>query len=166
MPANALEENAKPADVTSRSLPRAWEAGASSFITDCVILEGNPADATLVTEMLGRHIDTYGKAPRQVAFDGGFASKDNLKAAKAAGVKDVCFSKRRGMTITDMAKSEWVYRQLKRFRAGVEGCISFLKRAFGLDRCTWKGEPSFHAYVMASVVASNLLVMARHILAR
>lgn len=138
-------------------------AGASTFITDVVVLDGNPADATLVDPMLSRHARLYGKAPRQIALDGGFASKDNLASAKAAGVKDVCFSKRRGMAIADMAKSTWVYRQLKRFRAGVEGCISFLKRGFGLDRCTWKGEASFAAYVWASVVASNLLVMARRL---
>ena len=45
------------------------------------------------------------------ATDDFFASKDNLKAAKAADVKDVCFSKRRGMAITDLAKSELVYRR-------------------------------------------------------
>ncbi len=76
-------------------------AGASAFITDVVVLDGNPADATLVDPMLDRHARLYGKAPRQIALDGGFASKDNLASAKAAGVKDVCFSKRRGMAISD-----------------------------------------------------------------
>ena len=32
-------------------------------------------------------------------------------------------------------KSRWVYQKLRNFRAGMEGNISRLKRAFGLDRC-------------------------------
>ena len=63
-----------------------------------------------------------------------------------------------------MVKSTWVYKKLRNFRAGVEGMISFLKRAFGMDRCTWKGLASFGSYVMASVVTANLLTLARHLL--
>uniref|UniRef100_UPI003AF5F99E hypothetical protein n=1 Tax=Thiolapillus sp. TaxID=2017437 RepID=UPI003AF5F99E len=39
----------------------------------------------------------YGKAPRQMAVDGGYASKDNLKEAKAKGVKDMAFHKKKGL---------------------------------------------------------------------
>ena len=46
----------------------------------------------------------------------------------------------------------------------VEGVISFLKRSFGLYRCTWRGFDSFKAYVHASVLACNLLVVARLLL--
>jgi IS5 family transposase len=42
--------------------------------------------------------------------------------------------------------------------------ISYLKRAFGLDRCTWKGHLSFGSYVWGSVVSANLLTLARHLL--
>jgi transposase, IS5 family len=138
--------------------------GPSSFVTDCQILDGNPADSTLVENMLQRHREIHGAAPKQAAFDGGFASKANVAIARAQGVTDICFSKKRGIDIADMASSHAVYRTLKRFRAGVEGCISFLKRSFGMDRCTWKSESSFASYVWLSVVACNLLVLARHIL--
>lgn len=138
--------------------------GASSFVTDCRVLDGNPADSTLVESMLQRHREIHGVVPKQAALDGGFASKDNVAIAKAEGVTDICFSKKRGIDIAEMASSNAVYRTLKRFRAGVEGCISFLKRSFGMDRCTWKGEPSFASYVWLSVVACNLLVLARHTL--
>jgi len=66
--------------------------------------------------------------------------------------------------VTDMVKSSWVYKRLRRFRAGVEGVISFLKRGFGLGRCTWRGEQGFQSYAWASVVACNLLILARHLL--
>jgi len=97
----------------------------------------------------------------EAAGDGGYASLDNLKQAKALGVHDVAFHKKRGLTIEDMVKSRWVYRKLRNFRAGIEANISCLKRAFGLARCTWRGLAHFKAYVWSSVVAYNLTLVAR-----
>lgn len=139
-------------------------AGASGLILDCQILDGNPADANLTTEMIERVIEVLGKAPRQATFDGAFSSKENLAAVKEKGLKDVVFSKSRGIEIEDMAKSTWVYKQLRRFRAGIEGIISLLKRSFGLARCTWHGLTSFKSYVWGSIVSANLLGFARHAL--
>lgn len=139
-------------------------AGASGLILDCVIEAGNPADSNLAVEMIERHIELYGQPPKQACFDGGFSSKNNLEEIKSLDVKDVCFSKAPGIPVLDMVKSSWVYRQLKRFRAGVESVISFLKRSFGWSRCTWRSLESFKAYTQASVLACNLLVLARHAL--
>ena len=50
---------------------------------------------------------------------GGFASLDNLSRAKLIGVKDVSFSKRRGLSVLEMVKSLWVYRKLKLFEPGL-----------------------------------------------
>jgi IS5 family transposase len=140
-------------------------SGASGIVTDVVVLGGNPADSTLAVAMIERHKALFGQVPLQAAFDGGFASRDNLTSIKNLGVQDVAFSKRCRLDISDMAKSPRVYRQLKNFRAGIEAGISFLKRAFGLGRCLWRGFESFCAYVHASVVSCNLLLIARHVLA-
>jgi len=137
-------------------------AGASGLVLDCVIEQGNPADSNLATKMVERQIELYGRAPRQTAFDGGFSSKDNVADIKKLGVEDVAFSKAPGIALTDMVKSTWVYRRLKHFRAGIESVISFLKRSFGWDRCTWRSFDSFKAYCWSSVVAANLLTIARH----
>jgi IS5 family transposase len=139
-------------------------AGASSLVFDCRVLEGNPADSTLATSMIERHTEARGVAPRQASFDGAFASKQNLADIREAGVEDVVFAKGRGLEVADMARSTWVYKTLRKFRAGIEGIISFLKRVFGLDRCTWRSRPSFASYVWSSVITSNLLVTARHVL--
>jgi len=138
--------------------------GASGLVLDCRVEDGNPADSTLAVQMVEAQQDIYDRVPRQVAFDGGFASKANLARLKELGVKDVMFSKKRGLEVQDMAKSAHVYRGLRRFRAGIEAGISFLKRSFGLDRCTWRSLPSFKTYTWASVVAANLLMLARHAL--
>jgi IS5 family transposase len=139
--------------------------GASGLILDCVIKAGNPADTTLALPMLKRQKALYHRPPRQAAMDGGFASKDNLKHARTLGIADVCFQKKRGLKVSEMTRSSWVYKRLRDFRAGIEGLISFLKRAFGLDRCTWRGAESFATYVQASVLTANLLILARHLLA-
>jgi transposase, IS5 family len=137
-------------------------SGRSSLVTDCTILKGNPADSTLAEQMIDRHLEITGRVPKQAAYDGGFTSRANLEAIKAKGVEDVAFSKARTLQITDMVRSSWVYKKLRDFRAGIEATISFLKRVFGLDRCTWRSLPSFNSYVWSSIVTFNLLVIARH----
>ena len=108
------------------------------MILDLVIEDGNPADTDRFQPMLDRHIEHYGKAPRQSAADGGYASTANLAQAKALGVRDVAFHKKRGLAIEDMVKSRWVYRKLRNFRAGIEANISCLKRAYGLSAAPGK----------------------------
>jgi IS5 family transposase len=135
--------------------------GASNLITDCVITEGNPADTDLTLSMLDRQHEIYGRYPLKVALDGGFASKANLAAAKERQIKDVCFAKKRGLEVENMCRSQWVYNRLRRFRAGVESIISWIKRSLGFDRCTWKGQRSFGSYVWLSAVTANLITLAR-----
>lgn len=135
--------------------------GASNLIVDCIITHGNPADTELTQTMLERQNEIYGRYPLKVALDGGFASKDNLDAAKSMKIKDVCFAKKRGLKVEKMCRSQWVYDRLRRFRAGIESGISWIKRCFGFARCTWKGLRSFKSYVWASIVSANLLTIAR-----
>ena len=68
----------------------------------------------------------------------------------------MAFHKKAGLRVMDMVKSNWVYRKLRNFRAGIELDISCLKRAYGLARCIWRGLDHFRAYVWSSVVAYNL----------
>jgi len=139
--------------------------GASGLVLDIRVLDGNPSDSTLAVECLRRVEAVLGGMPKQACFDGGFAARKNLDDLKALGVEDVVFHKKCGLAVADMAKSTWVFNSLKRFRAGIESTVSFLKRCFGLDRCTWKGLERFRAYTLASSLAHNLLLIARHRLA-
>lgn len=139
--------------------------GRSSLILNCEVLPGNPADAGRLKPLLETHHELYGRYPRQIAADRGFYSGSNLKwARQREGLQDAAFDRKGSVKISDMARSSWIYRQLKRFRAGIEGCVSWLKRVFGLNRCTWKGWEHFCQYVQASVVSYNLLVLARLLL--
>ena len=136
-------------------------SGKSGLILDVVIETGNPADTSRFLPMLERHKEHYGQVPRQCAADGGYACQENVKEAKSFGVEDVAFNKKRGIAIEDMAKSNWVYRKLKNFRAGIEANISTLKRAWGLSRCAWKGWEHFNSYIWSSVVSYNLTLFSR-----
>ena len=135
--------------------------GLHGMVLDVVVEEGNPADSSRLLPMIKRIGECYGKLPRQVAADAGYASTDNISEAKALGIKAVGLPKKRGMKIEEMTGSNWIYKKLKRFRAGIEGNISMLKRVFGLDRCTCRGLEHFKAYVMSAVLAYNFKVFAR-----
>lgn len=93
--------------------------GASNLILDCQILAGNPADSTLVDEMFDRQNEMYGRYPLKASLDGGFASLDNLKSAKKNGIKDVCFAKGKRLEESEMCRSHYVFKALRRFRAAL-----------------------------------------------
>ena len=88
--------------------------GRNGLILDLVVEAGNPADSERLLPMLERHIARHGEAPRQLAADGGFATRDNLSQAKARGVRDMAFHKKRGLRIEAMVRSRWVYRKLRK----------------------------------------------------
>lgn len=135
--------------------------GSTGLILDCLVVRGNPKDSSMFSQMIERQQVLYNRVPRQVAADGGFASQDNLSWAKGEGIKDVMFCKKKGLSVLDMVKSHWVYKRLRNFRAGIEGNISRLKRAFALARCTWRGWIGFQQYVWSTIVSYNLSVLGR-----
>ena len=140
--------------------------GVSGLTLDVVVERGNPGDSTLALRMLERQQAFYGKAPGQAAFDGGYSSRANLEAAKSMGVRDVVFSKHPGLSIDDMTESYETFEELRCFRTSVERVISLLKRNFGLRHCDWCGFEGFESYVWTSVLAANLVVLARLRLSR
>ena len=72
-----------------------FATGRSGLVLDAVVEDGNPADSARCLPMLERHVRHYGSAPERAAFDGGYASRENLKDAKALGVKHAVFHKKR-----------------------------------------------------------------------
>lgn len=137
--------------------------GASGLILDCLVLDGNPGDSTLVEPFIDRVTDVIGDVPDELAFDGGFSSRENLSIAKAKGIETTCFSKHPGIEPEEMAASKKLLKELRHFRAGVEATISFLKYGFGWLRCTWRTKARFHSYVYSAAAAFNLMVIGRHL---
>lgn len=136
-------------------------SGRSGLMLDLYIEDGNPCDSTTTVRMIKRQKDIYGQAPKQISCDGGYASKENLKAAKEMGVQEVAFHKKRGLKEEDMVSSASLYRKLIAFRAGIEANIASLKRNFNLKRCNWKGLARFKAFAWSSVLTYNLFTLIR-----
>jgi IS5 family transposase len=71
------------------------------------------------------------------------------------------FHKRPGLNVEDMTSSSSIYERLRKFRAGIEGTIAWLKSTFALRRCLVWGRPSFAAHAQTAVFAANLVLLAR-----
>lgn len=135
--------------------------GKSSLIFRVETLDGNPADSSLVQQALKEHKEYYKYAPTDAAFDGGFASVANRDIAKAEGVTNITFSKNGNMPIDTLVTSTRKEKSLLRFRAGIEGCISFFKRIFGATRILDRTKETFKSVLQCSAVAYNLTLLAR-----
>jgi IS5 family transposase len=135
--------------------------GKTGVVLAAQVLRGNPADSTLAVPALQQVKDNTGKTPHDVAMDGGFASKANVKELKELGVQRVAFNKGKGIDGEAACGNRRIRRKLYRFRAGVEGLISWLKRTLALGQCRWKGAEGFQAYVWGVVMTASLQAIAR-----
>ena len=132
----------------------------SGFITYLSIEKGNPADSSLFMPVLNFHRSKLHRLPHSVVADGGYASQENVKEGRGLDVKRVVFHKRVGLSLHAMGVKSKTFTRLRNFRAGVEGNISELKRAFGATKANWKGLDGFKAYVWSSVLSYNLMRLA------
>lgn len=139
--------------------------GRSNLILDCKILEGNPSDTTLYTDVIDRIHGNYGIVPRDIATDGGYASKDNARIAQEKGIVNIVFNKIVG-SLKNIVRSKNIETRLKKWRSGMEAVISNLKRGYEMFRCEWKTRARFDAKVYWNVIVYNIRVMTGALLAK
>jgi len=139
--------------------------GRSNLILDCTILEGNPSDSTLYMEVIDRIYGNYGIVPRDMATDGGYASKDNARMAQGKGIVNIVFNKIVG-SLKNIVTSKNIETRLKKWRSGIEAVISNLKRGYELFRCEWKTRARFDAKVYWNVIVYNIRVITGALLAK
>lgn len=131
------------------------------FITDYEVFEKKPVDHTLVDGALSSHRRIFGENPREFSADKGFyesMAKIN-ELEEEIEIVSIAKSGKRTEEETSREKSK-AFKLGQRFRAGVEGSISFLKRALGLWRCLNKGWDHYASTVGATVFVHNLLNLA------
>lgn len=135
---------------------------AQKFITDYEAFEKKPVEHQLLDPAMESHRALFGKYPKEAAADKGYyESVDALKNLRKK-VRLVSIGKKGTRTQEETEREhEPAFRHAQRFRAGVEGTISFLKRILGLLRCLNKGWEHFAATVGATVFSHNLLILAR-----
>ena len=126
------------------------------------ILAESGSERSRLPESLRAHQERFGWAPFLLAGDRGLYSTENEKTAQQAGVKRVVLPKSGRLTRERESheKQRW-FRRGFRFRAGIEGRISVLRRGFGLDRCLDHGEEGMERWVGWGMVAHNLRQIAR-----
>jgi IS5 family transposase len=129
---------------------------AEKFITDYEVYEKHKADCELTEAVIERHRKLFGTVPEVLAADKGFCPAEAKLQELAEQVKTLAIP-RRMQDFVDKVLAHW-----QAFRAGIEGTISGLKRAFRLVRCFFRGFRSFEASVGLGVFCHNLIVLADH----
>jgi len=129
---------------------------AEKFITDYQVYEKQQADCELTESVIQRHEKLFGTRPEVLAADKGFCPAAEKYQELAEQVATLAIP-RRLQDFMDKVLAHW-----QGFRAGIEGTISGLKRAFRLIRCFFRGFRSFEAAVGLGVFCHNLIVLADH----
>jgi IS5 family transposase len=125
------------------------------FITDYVVLEENRGDEELLPLVLDRHEEKYGRRPESVAADKGFCPDADTYEELEERI-DYLGMPRRTRDFGDAMMAVW-----QQWRAGIEGTISCLKRAFRLARCCFRGFNNFASAVGSAVFCHNLRILAK-----
>jgi IS5 family transposase len=131
------------------------------------ILEGNAGDEAQLKPALEDHLRLFGKPPELVAADRNVHSKENERLAKEMGVKKVCLPKagKKSAEREEHERQRW-FKRARKFRAGIEGRISLMKRRDHLGRCRDKGEEGFGRWVGWGVLTANLSTIAQTLAVR
>jgi IS5 family transposase len=166
-PHTAIIRRGKPAPHETEFGRKVWFGEVDGgIISEYRLLKGNPPDEQHLKSSLKQHLKLFGRPPDLVTGDRGVSSAANEQAAHQTGVEKTALPKRGTKDAERLAyEAQPWFKAALRFRAGIEGRISSLKRARGLDRCRNKGESGMERWLGWGIIANNLVIIA-HKLAR
>jgi IS5 family transposase len=132
------------------------------FITGYEVFRKKPVEHSLVDPTLESHEKTFGEYPDVYADDkGAYESMEKLyELEEKIAVVGIGKKGKRNAKERKREHSP-AFRLAQKFRAGIEGSISYLKRALGLGKCLYKGFETLAASVGCIVFSHNLLILAR-----
>jgi IS5 family transposase len=144
----------KPREFGRKILLNEVEGG---IVSHYEILEDVGREHPHLPESIEAHRKSFGRAPYLLSGDRGLYSIENEKLAHEAGIKHVVLPKsgRASKERQRYEKQRW-FRAGFRFRAGIEGRISVLRRSYGLGRCLEHGEEGMGRWVGWGIVVHNL----------
>ena len=129
---------------------------SSGVIIHYEIHRGNPNDRTELLSLVRQAKTRLGIKPKELAADRGYYTDNLLKLARA-GIEKIGIPK-----VGRLSKAEkrhqrkiW-FRQLQRFRCGIEASISMLKRKFGLGRVLARGSQATAVWTGLAIFAYNV----------
>jgi transposase, IS5 family len=131
------------------------------------LLDEPGQDYAYLEDTLAEHRRRFGHPPWLLAGDRGVSSPKNERLARDAGVKRVVLpGDGRGSPQRRAHERQRWFRRGFRFRAGIEGRISVLRRCYGLARCPDHGLDGMGRYVGWGIVTANLATIARTVARR
>jgi transposase, IS5 family len=130
---------------------------SSGVIVHYEIRKGNPSDRTELLSVLRQAKSTLGIKPTELAADRGYYSAENVLELTKAGIERVGIPKVGRLSKTERThqRKTW-FRQLQRFRCGIEASISMLKRKFGLGRVLARGSTGTAIWTGLAIFAYNV----------
>ena len=132
------------------------------FIHHYEVFPKREEDKELIKPTLKAHKQLFGTSPDVLATDKGFYEnmEQVLKLEENITTVSICKKGRRNQAEYERESTE-EFKDGQRFRAGSEGSISVLKRAFKLGRCLFKGYKNYAASVGCAVFCHNLVLLTR-----
>lgn len=129
----------------------------SGVILHYEIHQGNPSDKTQLIPLVRQTKKRLRVKPKEVAADRGFFSAENIGKLRQMGIHKVGIPKVGRLTLAGKRRQrrKW-FKQLQRFRCGIEAAISLLKRRFSLGRILARGSPSTAIWAGWAIFAYNL----------
>jgi IS5 family transposase len=137
------------------------------LVTRYVVLAGNPPDAPELPHSLAHHQASFGQVPTMLTADRAFFTFDNERLAHDLGIRSVALPRPGPLTpMQKQVRHSATFRRAYRWRAGIEGRISILKRRFGLARCRYHGDAGMDRWVGWGLLAHNLRQISRSVAAK
>ncbi len=127
--------------------------GARGFVLPAASLAGNPAENRLLPTT-ATELEAAGMHPRELVGDGGFQTGPTLEALPGLAPERVQLSGRHE------PGSRRTRKRRARYRTGIEGRISHLKRGYGLKRSRLKGHDGATTWTGWAILTYNLDTLA------
>lgn len=132
------------------------------FISDYDVFERQPKETSLIDGILSRHEEKFDHGLENFTADRGFYESTDQLAALEETIANVSIGKKGSRTAEEIEREhDPIFKALQRYRAGIEGTISYLKRCFKMCRCLYRSFTTYCSSVGSHVFAHNLIVLSR-----
>ena len=132
------------------------------YIHHYQVMKKRIEDKELLAPAVAAHKEMFGGYPEVLSTDKGFYESMKQIAGLEEKIATVSIAKKGPRNQAEYQREttdEFIDGQ--RFRAGSEGSISVLKRAFKLSKCHFKGFKNYAASVGLAVLCHNLVLLTR-----
>jgi IS5 family transposase len=127
-------------------------------VLDYTVEQGNPADAPQLAPAVERIARRTGRTPRAVTADRGYGERKVEDTLHDLGVRTVVIPRKgRPGKARQAEEHRRAFRRTIKWRTGIEGRISTLKRGYGWDRTRIDSTEGARIWTGHGVLAHNLV---------